>query len=122
MAKTISVTAQMEAVLDEISEEARELSDKNAKVCAKEASAKLQSASPKKTGSYAKGWTSKKLGQGAYVVYNKTDAPLTHLLENGHAIVNKKGSFGRVPGIKHIEPVEKEFVEKFFEDCMRDKL
>ena len=40
------------------------------------------------------------------VVHNKTDYQLTHLLENGHVIRNKKGDWGRTRPIKHIAPVE----------------
>ena len=36
-------------------------------------------------GRYAKGWTSTKRGT-AYIIRNKTDYQLTHLLEKGHAL------------------------------------
>ena len=39
------------------------------------------------------------------VVYNKKMPGLTHLLENGHVIRNKKGTYGRVAARKHIAPV-----------------
>ncbi len=57
----------------------------------------LRSDSPKETGSYAKGWGVKKArtarlsGAVSFVVYNRTDYQLTHLLEFGHA--NRDGSF-----------------------------
>lgn len=122
MAKTESVTAQMKELLDEVDENLQKSVEGNAKSCSKDSSAKLKNVSPKKDGSYASGWTYKKMGERDYIVYNKTEGWKTHILENGHAIVNKKGTYGRVPGIKHIKPVEDEFVDKFYQDCMRDKL
>lgn len=121
MAKTESVSAQMKDLLDEIDESVKASVEKNARTCSKESSNKLKSTSPKKSGEYASGWTTKKLGQGDYIVYNK-EGWKTHILENGHMIVNKKGTYGRAPGIKHIAPVEDEFVTKFEQECMRDKI
>jgi len=40
------------------------------------------------------------------VVHNTKHYQLTHLLENGHVVRNKKGTYGRAPAIKHIAPVE----------------
>lgn len=122
MASTGSVLAQMAELLDEIDENLNKSVEKNAKACSKGSADKLRATSPKRDGSYANGWAYKKLGERDYVAYNKTEAWKTHLLENGHAIVNKKGYFGRVPGIKHIKPVEDEFVEKFIQDCIKDKI
>ena len=47
-------------------------------------------------------------GGGRYkaqvTVYNKTDGPLVHLLENGH----QKAGGGRVEGIPHVRPAYEE--------------
>ena len=121
MAKTESVTAQMKELLDEVDENLQRSVEKNAKDCSKGSSAKLKNTSPRKSGKYASGWTVKKLGEADYVVYNK-EGWKTHILENGHVIKNKKGEYGRWNGIKHIAPVEEEFVNKFVMDCMRDDI
>lgn len=73
---------------------------------AKEAAKKLKQSAPRRTGKYAKGWTSK-VDKGFMtveaVVYGKTGTyQLAHLLENGHA---KRGG-GRTAPIVHIAPVE----------------
>ena len=121
MAKTGSVTAQMKDLLDDVDENVKKSVERNARDCARCSSTSLKSSSPRKSGEYSAGWTTKKMGEADYIVYNK-EGWKTHILENGHVIRNKKGDFGRVPGIKHIKPVEEEFVEKFFQDCMRDKI
>lgn len=106
MADTGSISIQMKELLNEVNEDVRKATKRNIDAVSKEAVQKLRNTSPKKTGSYAKGWGTKKQGEMDIIVYNRTDAPLTHLLENGHVIRNKKGTFGRVPGRKHIAPVE----------------
>ena len=106
MAKTGSVAVQMADILDALDKEVQQSARKNIDGVAKEAVQKLRNTSPVKTGSYAKGWGTKKQGEADVVVYNRTDASLTHLLENGHVIRNKKGTYGRAPAHKHIKPVE----------------
>lgn len=69
-----------------------------------------------RTGRYRKGWRAKKVGDN-YVVYNATDASLTHLLEKGHALRNG----GRSKAFTHIKPVE-EMVITGFEDIVRKRL
>lgn len=105
-----SLTVQMDKIFDEYRERvdhvAEVANDRVARECVK----RLRENSPKKTGSYARGWGLKQMKTRAHVtdviVYNKTDWQLTHLLENGHRIVNAKGEWGRFNGIKHIKPVE----------------
>ena len=121
MAKTGSVTAQMKELLEEVDENVKTSVEKNARNCAKGSSTSLKSSSPRQSGEYSSGWTSKKLGEADYIVYNR-EGWKTHILENGHVKKNKYGEYGRWNGIKHIQPVEKEFVDKFFQDCMRDKI
>ncbi|WHY76228.1 HK97 gp10 family phage protein [Neobacillus sp. WH10] len=68
----------------------------------------LRNISPKKTGSYRKGWRIKNV-RGKRIVHNKTDYQLTHLLEKGHV---KRGG-GRVPAKVHIAPAEQKAVDEF---------
>lgn len=120
MGKTGSIDIQMKELLNEVSKEAREAGANGIKKIAKESVTKLRNTSPKKTGSYAKGWAAKKNGDMNIVVHNKTDYQLTHLLENGHIIKNKKGTYGRTNGIKHIAPVEEWASEALPEEIMRE--
>jgi hypothetical protein len=111
MAKTENVEIQMAEILDEVQKGAKEALSKGIDNVSKESVQKLRNTSPRRTsgknaGRYAREWTVKKNRDGDVVVHNKTDYQLTHLLENGHVIRNKKGTYGRTHGIKHIAPVE----------------
>lgn len=106
MAKTKSVAIQLKEILDEVDEQVRKVVNDSANTVADEAADKLRNTSPKKSGEYAGGWKVKKLAKGDVIVHNATHYQLTHLLENGHVIVNKKGNYGRTRGIKRIKPVE----------------
>lgn len=75
---------------------------------AEEAVELLKQVSPELTGDYAQGWRTKKQGT-KIIVHNATDYQLTHLLENGHALV----SGGFVPPRVHIKPVEQQAIAKF---------
>ncbi|MBR2175465.1 MAG: HK97 gp10 family phage protein [Clostridia bacterium] len=97
--------------------------DNAAKRNAKKLQKKLMNTSPEDTGKYSKGWRVKEIPNKSapnqpsrYVVHNKTDYRLTHLLEYGHA---KKGGTERVKAQPHIEPardeIEKEFTEEMEE-------
>ncbi|HEL1978126.1 TPA: HK97 gp10 family phage protein [Streptococcus suis] len=98
-------TDTMRSVVEEVTEEAIET---------------LKTTSPKKTGSYGKGWKSKATidtNTGlTKTIHNRTPG-LTHLLEDGHA----KQNGGRVAGRKHIAPVEKAAI-KTLEDKLRQRL
>lgn len=106
MADTGSVEIQMKKLLDQVDKEVQKAMDEGMKQVAKEAVTKLRSSSPRKTGKYASGWTTKQIDKDGLVVHNSKHYQLTHLLENGHVIRNKKGTYGRTSGIKHIAPVE----------------
>lgn len=120
MSKTGSVAAQMEELLDEINKEVEDSAKSNMNAVAKESAQKLRNTSPKKSGSYAKGWSVKKQGDMDVIVHNKTDYQLTHLLENGHVVRNKKGTYGRTNGIKHIASVEGWAVEELPRRILED--
>lgn len=110
MANGFTVQQQMEGILENYSKDVKEATNKAIEKTARQSVRKLKDTSPKKTGDYAKGWAVKKerSRDGIYTitVHNKTDYQLTHLLENGHVVRNKKGVYGRTNGTKHIAPVE----------------
>lgn len=103
-----SLTVQLNRIINEYNEHVQDVADNAVKDISKEAVQRLRNSSPKKTGDYAQGWAVKHVRgrQLSVVVYNRKAPGLTHLLENGHRIVNAKGEWGRVNGIKHIKPVE----------------
>lgn len=76
---------------------------------------------PKKTGAYAKSWTSKKTKENSHslqmTVHSKNRYQLAHLLEHGHA---KRGG-GRVLGRPHIAPAEENGV-RIFENLIEEAL
>lgn len=104
-----SFSVQLNNVIDGYSKELARATTNAMDEVAKESVKTLKKTSPKRSGKYAKGWTVKRQkssgGVPTITVHNKV-YQLTHLLENGHRIVNAKGEFGRVNGIKHIAPVE----------------
>jgi hypothetical protein len=106
----------MDKILDSYSREVQEATNKAIDSVAKESASKLRDTSPRKTGDYAKGWKVKKErgrdGIQTVTVHNKTNYQLTHLLENGHVVRNKKGTYGRTRPIKHIAPVEEWAVDE----------
>ncbi|MFD2705458.1 HK97 gp10 family phage protein [Salibacterium lacus] len=104
----IDLQKEISQALSEYTDEVTEELDEAKKKVAKESAKTLKRTSPSLTGDYAKGWRAKKVGN-AWVVHNKTDYQLTHLLEKGHA---KRGG-GRVPAQPHIRPVEQEAIEEF---------
>ena len=106
---TMSVETQMEDILDTYSKDVKKVTTDAIDKTSKESVQKLKNTSPKKSGKYARSWTTKRErgrdGLVTVTVHNK-QYQLTHLLENGHIVRNKKGEYGRTRGIKHIAPVE----------------
>lgn len=103
------IQIEINSILDDYREDIQDGILKAAKKVSKEAVTELKNTSPKMTGDYAKGWKSK-IKQTTHeitaTVYNAKKPYLTHLLEKGHNIKNKTGSYGRTKPIVHIKPVE----------------
>ncbi len=116
MSKTVSIDGLADAIQEELKTYSREVSakvKKTVKDVAKECLEEIKNNSPEKTGSYKKGWRDStvydELDDTRIIVHNATDYQLTHLLEDGH---NKKNLIGRVEGIPHIAPAERNASEK----------
>ena len=118
-----NLTVEVTKIIDEYNEHLKEIVDQCAEEEAKKLVKVLKATSPRGNRTqkkYASGWAVKKK-DGGYIVHNKTNYQLTHLLENGHIVRNQYGSYDRVSGQKHIEPAEKDAI-KDFEQLVRERL
>ena len=108
-----SMTAQINDILDDIHTVLQDDYEGAAKEISRECVQRLKAVRWKtNTGkNYSATWTLKRDKHsgghlGTWIVHNSKNYQLTHLLENGHAVVNAKGNTGkRAAAHKHIEPV-----------------
>lgn len=110
----LDLEKEVAEILDNYDADVRRSVEKTQKDVAKECADYLRQTSPKKTGEYVAGWTSKKNGDG-YAVYNSAKPGLTHLLNNGHAIKNGRGSYGLLNGDGHITKAEEIYKDVYIE-------
>lgn len=96
------LASEVMAGLRDYSEEVAEGMKDSIKEAADVVKKEIRSNAPKRTGAYAKSWTTKKTAEKSHsitmVVYSKNRYQLTHLLEFGHA----KRNGGRVQAQPHI--------------------
>lgn len=116
-----AVKQYLEIYVEDIGEAVEETSNQ----IGKEARDELKQTSPKRTGSYAKGWSVRKdkKNKNYYTVkvWNRTDYQLTHLLEFGHMKRNGTGWVNPSPSGGHIRPVEEKY-KKEFEKQLKEKI
>lgn len=87
--------------------------------------ASITKLSNRATGKYASSWThgKRKDSKGTYeVVYNAEHYRLTHLLEHGHVVRNKYGTYGRTAPNPIIKTEFDRIKDKFVEDMKQAKL
>lgn len=117
--KVDALSKEIMKALENYSDDISEVVEETSNEIGKEATEEIKRTSPKKRGSYAKGWKLKKdkLAKNRYSVkiYNKTDYQLTHLLEFGHATRNGK----RTKALPHIRPVEEKYSKKYEQEVKR---
>lgn len=59
-------------------------------------------------------------GKYSAIVFNRGNAQLTHLLENGHDMVGHDGKlYGRVDAIPHIAPAEQKAIKEYETELKR---
>lgn len=107
---SLEVGRILEDYAEDVQEAVAQAVEKTGKQALKTVKAKSPVRKGRGGGRYKKGWRVKKERSGVFntqssvTVYNKTDGPLVHLLENGHQKVNG----GRVEGIPHVRPAYEE--------------
>lgn len=119
-----SIEAQIRADLNEYAADVQEAVEVAQQKAARWTAKLLRNTSPRRTGDYAGGWTTKHERSGMVstsTVYNRTRPHLTHLLENGHVSRNKFGTYGRVPAHPHIADAEAQGAA-YFEELVRKGL
>lgn len=99
-------------ILNDYSQDIQDGITEEAQRVAKKGVSELKNSSPKRTGSYRKGWrvnTTKGKGYVECIIHNATNYQLTHLLEKPHALRNGRTSTPKV----HILPVEQQCVSEY---------
>ena len=114
-----SLSSDLMDILENYVGDVDKIVEESAKEAADICSNQLKNTSPMgpgRKGHYRTGWAVKPIQEGrlvSFIVYNKKKPQLTHLLENGHVIRNKKGTYGRAHPVKHIAPAEEAAAMKF---------
>ena len=120
MARAVGLEGLSDAIAEILQEYATE-AERGTKECVQKAAKAgvkaLKETSPKQSGNYASGWTSKveegRFGANA-IIYNSKKPGLAHLLEHGHVTRNGTGrTFRPTPAHVHIKPVEDQLVADF---------
>lgn len=97
--------SQFNALVTDYNEEIMDVVKATMLEVSKDEVKQLKAVPIKRTGEFARGWSSKIEDEGLQfqtLVYNKKKPGLTHLLEHGHA----KRNGGRVEGREFISPIE----------------
>ena len=122
MADKVSIGQMAEAIMESLNEYAELAADdmkKAVKKSAKTVKDDISANAPKRSGAYAKSWTTKTTKETAssleITVHSANKYQLAHLLENGHA---KRGG-GRVAGRPHIAPAEQNGIEELEREIER---
>ena len=126
VSRTVKPEQVEKAILDALAEYGKEASEKlegMLKTATRQTSRDLKGSAPA-GGDYAKGWSHKNVGGGAYkltrVVYNRTDYQLIHLLEKPHATGRYKG--GKYPShvdyTGTVKRIEEQETQEFYQEVI----
>ena len=123
--KADELARELTNILGEYQEATTENMKEAVDLVSKKAVQRLRAESPKRTGEYAKSWAVQKDKSVKSTSYTKTvyaQSPhyrLTHLLENGHRVVNAKNGRTFVDARPHIKKVEQEAVEELVDEVTK---
>lgn len=107
-----SLDSQIADILNASEAVIRAASKDAAKKAANDTMKLLKRTSPKKKGTYAKGWKVT-YQDGSYIVHNAKLPGYTQLLEKGHDVISNGQKVGRAPAQSHIAPAEKTGADEF---------
>lgn len=106
----------LQKMLKDYDKDVQEVVKKTVPQAARAGAKQLRGSSPKKTGKYASGWSSKveqgRVGVTATIYGKHGTYQLAHLLEHGHAVRRGGRTYGSTRAITHIAPVEEWVIEE----------
>jgi hypothetical protein len=109
--------ADIDNILEEYADDVSRKTEECVKKVAQKGALALRRVSPRRSGTYASGWTYKivkKRLNTEGVIYNSKRPGLAHLLEHGHVTRNGTNrSYDDTPAHVHIAPVEEELITYF---------
>lgn len=126
-----ALASEVNKIMTEFETATDESIEKAMKTASKMAVEELKVANPAGSGKYGdwkeynKGWKatkqSKKRKYPITYIHNATHYQLAHLLEKGHAIVNKKqGGRTKTESFEHIAPVAEKAEDLFFSEAVKE--
>lgn len=118
---TDDFTAQLAGLMQQYGTEVQRGIESAVTAIGKEAAAQLKTASPRRTGKYAKSWRVKTQSQNGEisVTVSNRQYQLTHLLEHGHRTRNKRGFVPAQPHIADVQTWAEQEAQKRIEEVLK---
>ena len=124
---TSEISSTLKKTLTSFNENVQKAVKRQTNKSAKELKELIQSNARKRTQKYSRSWRVKLTENTSFryskKVYSHKEYPLTHLLENGHALRRGGRAIGKVKAYKHIAPsfekIQKSYVENIQEEITK---
>lgn len=130
MSETTISTAEVSSAVKELltgyNQDVQDVIKKQTDVAAKELKALIQSTAPKRRAKYSRSWrvkcTENTSFRYAKTVYSHKEYSLTHLLEDGHALIRGVRTIGKTKAYKHIAPSSEKIKKSYIENVQNEIL
>lgn len=123
---TAEVSSAIKEALTGYNQDVQDVIKKQTDVAAKELKTLIQSAAPKRRPKYSLSWHVKCTQNTSFryskTVYSYKEYSLTHLLEDGHALIRGGRTIGKTKAYKHIAPSSEKIKKSYIENVQNEIL